>query len=188
MDREEIQSARSAYVRKTHDVAEELAEELESIPPSVDNWDTQSDLPSVQFAHNILLRYAGRVAPKSSDLRGDLWEEVLDHVTVPKPGQRVDCGRTNAYGEIDLDNVDALIETTTVPLSLEGLDWWRQKNQIDIICVADGGDTVRRLRQTHHLPLAGIRLLQSQLNQCIDDLGWLGEAAEEDYEEEEVLA
>lgn len=175
------------HLRATFDARNDLDRVLTEIPPSVDNWATQSGVESVLLAHNLLLGYASQIAPKSETLRNDLWDEKVCFVEVPKDEQEIDCGQSNAYGEIQIGNIQSKIEREKMRISLKGLDWWRSKNQITLCLVADGGDITDVRQQTHHLPLAAIRMLQAQLDRCVDDLGWLEEPAVEDFEDTEVL-
>lgn len=130
---------------------------------------------SQRVAHKALLDYHSHLAVKDGATNG-LWTEHLATVAVPTGGT-VDAGRTNVYGDLDLDTAVDHVDWRELDVSLATLaSQFDEANGIRIEVLADG-DYHHTERVTYYTPPIVIKRAFRQLDAVLNDLGWVPEAA-----------
>lgn len=184
MKRDGEQSQRH-WIQDTRDAREHAREAKRQMSPSIAN-DCVVNVPDiVAFFHNAVIDYADHIAPKANVV-GDLWGEELDSVRVPKSGATHDAGDADLFGDYDVESAIYQIPWTERAVSLETLqEQWSEDNQITYYVKVrqpdDESSTKESYRETLHLPPRASKKCFRQLDKCMDELGWLPDAAVQEY-------
>lgn len=130
----------------------------------------------VRRLHTALCDYARHISPRRDVLQGEYFEKELDTVTIPKSGE-FDAGYSDRRGEISDEKIQAAVETEAVGVAVEDLlDGWAGGYEVEyVITYMDpqrGEQSIRR-RHTCYVPVAIGELAITELDACIDDLGWV---------------
>ena len=164
----------------------------ECATPEIESWNPVNVPELVQFLHAQTMDYYRHIRPKRQGIRGGKWEEPLVSVEVPQ-SQTVDCGMTDWYGEFDIGDVLTDAEWTAKPVALGTLrEKWAQGTSVRISAEVVHRGTRERITEHRdlqlHLPPAACAAVLEQLDDCLEDLGWIPAVGEIDIGADDVEA
>lgn len=185
------------WIRDTREARSHCREVLRELDPNVPN-DVVVDPPQmVALLHTVVLDFHRHIAPKhrvlsdpNSPGEPSLWEEPLVEVEVPPSAATFDAGQTNVWGDISYQNPVRQVEWKTVDVTLASLlERWDYENESRITVRARDGPgatdrVVEAVTETVFLPPKASKAVFTQLNKCMDHLGWVADAATIDLESE----
>ncbi len=158
--------------------------------PAIDEWTAVNVPELVQYLHAQTLDYYRHVAPKRAgvqdltddQLTGVSWDEPLCMVEVPT-SQTVDAGMTDWYGDYDVGDILSEADWVKKPVTLATLrKEWQRNNRITISANVrhrvTGEEITEQETVSLHLPPAACEMVIAGLDDVLEDLKWLPEAAE----------
>jgi len=169
------ESASKNWLSDTRESRRRARRALIELPADVQPHLTVYPPEGQRVAHKALLDYHSHLAVKDEATNG-LWTEHLATVEVPTDG-RVNAGRTNVYGDLDIDTAVDHVAWRELDVSLATLaSQFDETNQIQIEVWADG-EHHHTERVTYYAPSVVIKRAFRQLDTVLNDLGWVPEAA-----------
>lgn len=181
---ETTDGSKSRWIEDTHEARRTALELRREINGSLLNH-PPFDVPDVVDYYNRMVHeYASQIRPKQQML-ADLWTEELATVNVPDSGGRVHVGQTDAFGDFGGQDPIFQIDWTDREVSLDTLRKnWQTENQVRYTVEAidpSNGPVERVQRKTLYLPVWACDRVVDQLNQCLNELGWLPSAEVKEY-------
>ncbi|MGK7295290.1 MAG: hypothetical protein ACNS61_05565 [Candidatus Wenzhouxiangella sp. M2_3B_020] len=158
----------------------------ECTSPIIPN-NTCIDVHNIVISLNAaILRYRNHIAAKSESLTID-WDRTLCKVSTPVGGE-YDAGMTDEWGEYDLSNIWHRVEWQPTPVNPATLrKTWGGGREVTISLLLDHGEMQETRTETVYLTPNACAHVFEHLDKCLENLGWLPEAAEVDVQAEEVL-
>jgi hypothetical protein len=185
--RDYSESAAKNWLSDTRDARRQARQALIEMPASIPSRVTVHPPEIVRLAHNAVLDYYSHLQVKSGVTNGK-WERELCTVDLPQDG-RVDAGRTDEYGRIDVAEPVQHVGWQSVDVSLNNLaTLFDEDNQVRIEIYADG-ELFDIERATYYMPPLVTKTAFRHLDTILEDLGWVPDAATADRaaENNEVL-
>lgn len=195
---EEQDGSKNQWIQNTHNALDEVEELRQEIPAELVDTTPYDPPEVVDYYNRLVQRFARRVRPKKRGLGAhmveehghdpeeSLWTQQVAVVNLPKSGETVDVGEANVHGEIDIGDPFQLVDWETHPVRLSNLREWNEK-QMTLTAEYQkpgGAPGKKHIRKSVYLPVFALDAVVDQLNQCLDDLGWLPDASEKEIESE----
>jgi len=190
--------SKDRWIDKIHDAVEEVETLRGEIQPELIGTAPYDPPRQVDYYNRLVQRFTRRVRPKKrglgahlveeegKDPESSLWTQQVATVQVPKSGQTVEVGHANIHGEVQIDDPFQLVDWESKPVRLSNLrDWAEKQITVTVEFQKTGGSVGKQhIRKSVYLPVFALDAAVDQLNQCLDDLGWLPDASEKEIESE----
>lgn len=195
---EQQDGSKNQWIKNTHEALDDVEELRQEIPAEYVRTEPFDPPELVDYYNRLVHRFASRVRPKKNalgahlvldqghDPQESLWTQQITTVNVPKDGETVDVGQSNVHGEIDISDALNKVDWEAEPLRLSNLRDWNQKQvKVDVCYFVPGvGTDETTVRKSIYLPVYALDGVVDQLNECLEDLGWLPDASEKEIESE----
>lgn len=185
-DKESHSGSKQRWIDDTHRARRDAEQVRREIPPTMVHT-APYDVPQlVDYYNRMLFEYASHIRPHRDVVPGK-WKEVLGKVRVPKDGEEVELGRANSRGELPASQALAQAPTEHREVSLANLrDRWMTDNLVTVtVRFFDPwqGDRIEHISKVLYLPVYAGDKVRDQLNDCVEDIGWLPDPSSRDLED-----
>lgn len=192
-DKESHSGSKQRWIGDTHQARQDAQQVRREIPPEMVHT-APYDVPQlVDYYNRMLFEYHSHIRPHR-DVVPDKWDEVLERVPVPKDGAEVELEQANSRGELPAAQALARADTELREVSLANLrEQWVTDNVVSITARFFDpwqGDRVETISKVLYLPVYAGDKVRDQLNDCVEDIGWLPDPSSrniEDTDEDDLI-